>query len=68
MNIILDAWLERVDAYVRILDRSSGNELLRWNKQQLNSAIENGNICCADLKQREISDEELLSLVAGLGS
>ncbi len=68
MNIMVDAWLDRVDARLRIIDRSSGKEILRWDRQQLDSAFEDGNICYTDLEQGQPSAEELLILAASIGT
>lgn len=67
MKLILDAWLDRPNASLRILDRETGSELLSWNNLQISSAIDSGLISTIDLEKAQPTDEELLSLVACMG-
>lgn len=68
MNILLDAWLDRVNPLLRIIDRNTGNELFRWDGVRLNTAIDTGLICTADLEKHPITDKELLNLIACMGN
>lgn len=68
MNLMVDAWIDRLDACLRILDRDTGRELMRWNAAQLYSAVEDGLISLHDLEQGQPSDEELLNMVGCLGA
>ena len=67
MKLLLDAWLDRANTRLRILDKDSGNEILSWNDQQVRYAIETGLINPVDLAQHQPTDEELLNLVACMG-
>lgn len=56
MRYRIDAWLERVDPEVRVLDNRSGTVLLSWGAEQLRWLIEQG----------ELEYEELLEASDGV--
>lgn len=66
MKLLLDAWFEKNNAQLRILDQLSGQELIAWDNSTVQHALDSGLICCEDFK-RQPSAQEFLELAASLG-
>ncbi len=66
MKLLLDAWFERDNRQLRIIDQSSGKEVIAWDDATLQKALDSGLICSEDFKQ-QLSDQEFLELAACLG-
>jgi hypothetical protein len=66
MNLLLDAWFERSNPMLRVLDQNTGQEVISWDKDTVDNALDTGLICSEDFKQ-QLSDQEFLELVACLG-
>jgi len=66
MKLLLDAWFERNNPQLRILDQATGQEVISWDKSAVKKALDSGLICSEDFKQ-QLSDQEFLELVSCLG-
>ncbi len=66
MKLLLDAWFERNNGQLRIIDQYSGQEVIAWDKATVQKALDSGLICSEDFKQQP-SDQEFLELAACLG-
>ncbi len=58
----IDAWLERREPVLRVLDCETGEELLRWQGAQLHQMLEKGSLSLQDLNDPELPIEERLGL------
>ena len=50
MDLYLDAWLERRDPCVRVMDHRSGKEVFRLTPERVQELIESGDLDPADLE------------------
>jgi len=66
MKLLLDAWFERNNPQLRILDQATGQEVISWDKNTVKQALDSGLICSEDFKQ-QLSAREFLELVSCLG-
>ena len=46
----IDAWLERKNPRIRLLDADSGRELFRLGAEQVRELMESGEFCPADFE------------------
>lgn len=67
MKLLLDAWFERNNPQLRILDQNTGQEVISWDKSAVEKALDSGLICSEDFKQ-QLSEREFIELVACLGA
>jgi len=63
MHLCIDAWLERKDPHIRLIDRQSGQEILRLEPEQVRHLMESGEICLDDLQNGASLCTELLQLI-----
>lgn len=49
MPFLIDAWLERKEPMLRVLDRKSGVVLRQWNADVIQQWCDSGEICLEDL-------------------
>lgn len=68
MHLQVDAWLDRADGWLRILDVDSGHELLRFDRRQIRAALDRGDLHPGTLLDATLADADILQLVADLGS
>ncbi len=69
MKYRIDAWLEKVDPEVRVVDNRSGTVLLRWGALQLRWFIEEGYLDYEELLDRDGgTDSRLVSRLLSLES
>ncbi len=59
---VIDAWLERREPLLRVLDCATGEELLRWQGAQLHQMLESGALSLQDLNDPDLSLGERLGL------
>lgn len=64
MPFLIDAWLERREPRVRVLDRKTGMTLRQWNARDIERWCTGGEICIEDLIRA--GHEELKELVSEL--
>jgi len=64
MSFLIDAWLERKDPVLRLLDSKSGMVLREWDANAINKWTESGEICFEDLLRAK--PEALKKLVSEL--
>ena len=60
MRAIIDAWVERHDPLVRLLDADTGAELLRWGPEQVRLMLEEGTLWLPDLTEEGLGPWERL--------
>ena len=56
MNIVINAWLERKDPQIRILDGDNDSLLMQWGPALTRRLLERGEICIDDLHGRLDAD------------
>ncbi|RMD70244.1 MAG: hypothetical protein D6819_04725 [Gammaproteobacteria bacterium] len=61
MKLMLDAWLERSDPMLRILDAQSGEVLWQWNSAAIHALVESGRLSAADFQNFPFLLKELLT-------
>jgi hypothetical protein len=49
MPFLIDAWLERKDPMLRVLDRKTGMVLRQWDAHAIQQWCDSGEICFDDL-------------------
>jgi len=64
MPFLIDAWLERKDPMLRVLDRKTGMVLRQWDAHAIQQWCDSGEICFDDLLRAEPS--EIKKLVSDL--
>jgi hypothetical protein len=64
MPFLIDAWLERKDPMLRVLDKKTGMVLRQWDAHAIQKWCDSGEICLEDLLRAEPS--ELKKLVSEL--
>ncbi len=50
MHLMLDAWLERSDPRLRVLDARSGEVLWQWHGEAVRALLESGRLHALDLQ------------------
>ena len=69
MRYRIDAWLEKVDPEVRVLDNRSGAVLLSWGAEQLRWLIEEGYLDYEELLEaNDCVDHQLANRLLSLES
>lgn len=63
MTFQVDAWLERKDPMLRVIDADTGREFLHLDAEQINDLIESGDLCPSDLENDVTSCTALIALV-----
>jgi hypothetical protein len=63
MQLQIDAWLERRDPLIRVIDADSGREFLHLGPKQIHELMESGDICPSDLGSDFSSYVALIALV-----
>ncbi len=63
MRCQIDAWLERKDPLIRVIDADTGWEIMHLDAEQVNALMESGDICPSDLEDDVISRKALASLI-----
>jgi len=62
MRVSIDAWLERRDPQIRLVDAETGREIMRFGPEQVRELMDSGEICSCDFDDCACSCEELLEL------
>jgi len=65
MRCIIDAWLERKDPCLRLLDAETGLEIIRCNAAWIVPLLESGELCLEQIQDEELSYPERLGLALG---
>ena len=60
MTYQIDAWLERRDPYLRIVDRKSGVVVMEWRNQRLQGLLEQGDITRQELQSDATNQQDLV--------
>ncbi len=60
MTYQIDAWLERSDPYLRIIDRQSGVVVMEWRNQRLKVLLEQGDITRQELEDKSTNQQALV--------
>lgn len=47
--LYIDAWLDRTNPYIRIIDQESGDVITQFEGEEVNECLERGHICVRDL-------------------
>jgi hypothetical protein len=63
MTFQVDAWLERKDPMIRVIDADTGWEFLRLEAKQVHELMESGDLCPSDLENDVTSCAALIALV-----
>ncbi len=62
MRCVIDAWLERKDPCLRLLDAESGQEILRCGASWIVPLLESGELTLEDIQDERLSYAERLGL------
>lgn len=62
MQYIIDAWLERRDPCLRLLDADTGKEILRCGAGWIIPLLESGELSLEDIQDEGLSYSERLGL------
>lgn len=54
MRLILDAWLERADPYLRVSEPQTGQVILYIGADQLRNLLRCGELSLRDIEEREL--------------
>ena len=69
MRYRIDAWLEKCEPEVRVLDGTSGAVLLNWGAKQLQWFIDNGYLSYEDfMDTQEVADNRLANTLLRMES
>ena len=63
MRLSIDAWLERRDPRLRLIDVDSGREILRLGEAQVRDLMESGDLCPGELSCLSSPCAELVALL-----
>ena len=63
MHLSIDAWLERKDPCVRLIDTETGQELLSLRAEQVRLLMDSGDLCPGDLSENHPFCEELIEFL-----
>ncbi|MGD2118094.1 MAG: hypothetical protein PVG66_07035 [Chromatiales bacterium] len=63
MRLTVDAWLERRNPRIRLLDSVTGQEVLQIGSERLRDLMEAGDLCLADLEPNDHLPEELIDVL-----
>ena len=66
MQLSIDAWLERRNPRISLLDADTGQELVRLGSEQVRELMESGDLCHRDLQDASYPCFELLALLKEL--
>jgi hypothetical protein len=58
MRPLIDAWLERHDPILRLLDADTGRELARWGPDRVRPMLEAGTLWLPDLLDESLGLSE----------
>lgn len=47
--LYIDAWLDRTNPYIRIIDQDSGEVITEFEGEEVHECLERGDICVQDL-------------------
>ena len=64
MYLIIDAWLERKDPQIRLIDAGTGQEVFRLGTGQVRALIDSGELYTKDLEEASLSCSELFYLMS----
>ena len=64
MRLTIDAWLERRDPRIRLLDADTGQEIPRLDADQVHELFESGELCPGDLADTADCIERIVLLLA----
>ncbi len=62
MQFIIDAWLERKDPILRLLNADTGKEIFRCSCDQLQPLLESGQLTLEEIEDEELDAYERLGL------
>lgn len=65
MRCVIDAWLERRNPYLRLLDAETGQEILRCGAGWIIPLLESGELTLDDIEDEALSYGERLGLNNG---
>lgn len=68
MRLSIDAWLERKDPRIRLIDAETGEVIFRWGPQQVRELIDTGDLCVSDIDQDCLPCREVIELIEELSS
>lgn len=63
MKLSINAWLERRDPRICLIDADSGDEVFRLESEQVRELMDTGDLCLFDFKERSYPCLELLALL-----
>lgn len=66
MRCVIDAWLERKDPCLRLLDAETGLEIIRCNAGWIIPLLESGELSLDEIQDEALSYSERLGLTAGV--
>jgi hypothetical protein len=65
MRCVIDAWLERSDPCLRLLDAETGQEILRCGAAWIIPLLESGELSLEDIQDEGLSYAERLGFATG---
>lgn len=65
MRCVIDAWLERSDPRLRLLDAETGQEILRCGAGWIIPLLESGELSLEDIQDEALSYVERLGFASG---
>ena len=64
MRLTIDAWLERRNPRIRLLDADTGQEIQRLDSDQVHALVDSGELCPDDLADAADCIERIVLLLA----
>ena len=62
MQFVIDAWLERKDPLIRLLNAETGREIFRCSSERLQPLLESGQLSIEDIEDEELDAYDRLGL------
>ncbi len=60
MSFYINAWLDRAKPFISICNRNSKEEVIRFEQQELNALLDDGDLCLDDLCSNDSHEQQML--------
>lgn len=60
MSFYINAWLDRADPFVSVCDRNNKQEIIRFEKQELSTLLNSGELCMSDFCSSDSHAQQVL--------
>lgn len=60
MSFYIDAWLDRPNPYVQVINKLNSEVIARFSKTELNQAVERGDFCLCDFYDSQPHNQQEL--------